>query len=357
MLLLCRSFFIAGVILVKYVKELISVLCCISFFSYGCGNSESQKYSRDIFAMDTYMQLTAYGNNCSDALDKAEAEIYRLEKLLSVTDENSEMYVINNSHGNKISVSRDVSELIKFGIDMNKETNGCLDITIYPVLKEWGFTTGEYSIPDSSRITKLLENCGVEKISLSENNIILKEGIEIDMGSIAKGYTSDRIVDILKENGVESAIVSLGGNVSTLGKKADSSLWSVAVTDPFSPDKSIGILKVDNKAVVTSGDYERYFTGDDGKKYCHIINPKTGCPTDNNLVSVTIVNESGLKCDALSTALFVMGKDDAEEYWKSHNDFEMILVEKNEKIIISEGIADSFKNTSGMTVEVIYRES
>lgn len=303
------------------------------------------------------MNLQAYGDAADAALKKAESEIIRLEKLLSVTDVNSDTYKLNASHGSPTEVDSDVMELIRYGIDMGSKTSGSLDITVYPVLREWGFTTGDYKIPTEDTINEILKNVGYDKIIFDNNEVTLPEGIEVDFGAIAKGYTSDRIMKIFRENGISSAIISLGGNVQTLGRKPDGSLWKVAVIDPFDPDKAVGILETANKAVITSGNYERYFTGDDGKNYCHIIDPSTGRPAENGLVSVTVIGESGIMCDALSTALFVMGRDRAEELWRSDQSFDMILVESDGSIAITDGIADSFKIESRHNSEVISHES
>ncbi len=339
------------------MKRISVVFCLTAFLVTGCGKKENVKGSRDIFAMDTYMNLQIYGEAPDEALEKAETEILRLEKLLSVTDKESETYKLNASDGSPTEVGDDVSALIRYGIDMGRKTEGSLDITVYPVMREWGFTTGEYNIPADSRINELLKDVDYSKIILDENAVTLPVGTEVDFGAVAKGFTSDRIMEIFKENGVSSAIISLGGNVQTMGRKADGSLWRVAVVDPFDTDKTLGILETADKAVITSGNYERYFTGDDGKNYCHIIDPSTGRSAENGLVSVTIIGESGLKCDALSTAFFVMGRDRAEEFWRSDEDFEMILVESDGNIVITDGIQGSFENLSGLDMEVIAHES
>lgn len=339
------------------MKRYSAVFCLISVLLTGCGTKEPVKGSRDIFAMDTYMNLQAYGEAPDAALEKAEAEILRLEKLLSVTDKESDTYKLNTSDGSATKVDADVSELIRYGIYMGRKTSGSLDITVYPVLREWGFTTGEYRIPEDKEINELLKNVGYDKITLEDNFVTLSEGVEVDFGALAKGFTSDRIMEIFKENGVTSAIVSLGGNVQTVGRKNDGSLWKVAVVDPFDRDKTLGVLETADKAVITSGSYERYFTGIDGKNYCHIIDPGTGRPAENGLVSVTVIGESGLMCDALSTALFVMGRSRAEEFWRANDDFDMILVESGGNIVITDGIESSFKNERGLNIEVIAHES
>ena len=176
------------------------------------------------------------------------------------------------------------------------------------------------------------------------------------MGSLAKGYTSDSIIEIFRENGVESAIVNLGGNVQTLGTKPDGSLWKVGIKNPFQPDSEMCIVSVEDKAVITSGNYERYFTGEDGKNYWHIIDSKDGRPADNGLVSVTVIGSNGMMCDSLSTALFVAGTENAVEYWQNNGDFDMILVTDDGKLLITENIEKNLKVICSMPVEVISHE-
>ena len=322
-----------------------------------CSCTDEAPKSRDIFAMDTYMNIVAYGENADITLNSAKSEIYRLEKILSVTDENSEVYKLNNSHGKTVAVCEDFVNLLDFSTGYAEKTEGYFDISIYPLLRLWGFTTGDYKIPTQEEIDNMLKYVDYSKINTNENEVTLPIGFEVDFGAVAKGYTSDKVADILKENGIKSAIINLGGNVHALGKKPDGSMWNVAVTNPLSPDDTLGILMVTDKAVVTSGNYQRYFTGDDGKNYCHIINPFTGYPVENGLASVTVIGESGLMCDALSTALFVMGKEKAVEFMADRPNMSYILAEENGNITISENISRHFELTADLPLEVVDNEN
>ncbi len=338
-------------------KKISALGACLLIFPAGCGEknekqNNSEKVQRDVFAMDTYMSLTAYGDNAEASLDKASERITELESLLAVNSEKSDVWKINNSNGNTVQISNDTAEIISSAIEYGDST-GTLDITIYPVLKEWGFTTKEYKIPDADRLAELLENVDYSNIKLDGNNVSIPENYMIDLGAVAKGYTSDEVIAELRENGVDSAIISLGGNVQALGLKPDGSQWNVSVIDPFMPDSSMCIVSVGEKAVVTSGNYERYFTSKDGKNYWHIIDKTDGYPADNGLVSVTIIGDSGIMCDALSTALFIAGIEKAQEYWRNNGGFDMILVTDDRRIIYTDGIEGSLKNMSDMPAEVI----
>ncbi len=351
--------------MIKMDKKIIMFVTALSFILCGCSDtinptgksrSDSSVLSRDIFAMDTYMNLKVYGSNAEKCLDMSEEKIIELENMLSVTNQDSDVWKINNSDGNTAKVSKDTVNIVNTAIDMGYKTDGALDITLYPVLKEWGFTTQNYKIPEQNKLDLLLENVDFRQVKVNENSVTVPDGYEVDFGSLAKGYTGDCIIDILKENNISSAIINLGGNVQTLGTKHDGSLWNVAVKNPFEVNEEMGIISVNDKAVITSGNYERFFTDDEGNKYWHILDSQDGYPADNGLVSVTIIGDEGIICDALSTALFVMGKEKATDYWRENNNFDMIFVTDKARIYITEGIEENFQNISGMDMGIIRYE-
>lgn len=233
-------------------------------------------------------------------------------------------------------------------------TNGAFDITIYPLMVEWGFTTGKYKVPSENTLKGLLKNVGSDGISFDEKTgkLELNEGVSIDLGAIAKGYTSSRVMEIFKEYDVECAIISLGGNVHTYNKKYDGTMWKVEIENPDKNDEEYaGIIEVADEAVITSGGYERNFE-EDGVVYHHIFDPATGYPAKSGLSSVSIVSKDGTMADALSTALFVMGKDEALEFWKNYGDgkeddmsaFDLILIDDDGRITITPGIKERFSS-------------
>ena len=344
------------------MKKITTLLFLFLITLCGCANSaessseDTKEYSRDIFAMDTYMYLKAYGEHADTALGYSSEQNLSLEELFSVTSEKSDIWAINHSNGESVSVSDDTIAVLNKAIEIGGKTNGALDVTIYPLLTEWGFTTDTQQVPTDDIIVDKLKLIDYTKISVKGNTVQLPDNMQIDFGALAKGYTSDCVTDILKENGVKSALVNLGGNVHAVGTKPDGTLWKVGVQNPFSPSEQVCILEIADKAVITSGNYERFFTDDNGRKYWHILDSADGFPADNGLVSVTIVGENGLLCDALSTALFVLGTDKAIDYWRNSADFEMILITDDEKIIYSEGLSDFINFTASYETEVIYRE-
>ncbi|MDE6149520.1 MAG: FAD:protein FMN transferase [Ruminococcus sp.] len=340
-----------------FSSALAAVILFTSCGKFGNSNSaDDVKNSKSIFAMDTYITVTSYGEDTDKALQAAEDKITSLEKLWSVTDETSEIYAINHSGGQSVKVSPETADLLYFALDMNKRTNGAFDISLYPVLTAWGFTTDEYRVPGDKEIADLLESAGVEKISLNNQTVQIPTDMQIDLGAIGKGYAGDLIAKELRSNGVKSALIDLGGNIQTVGTKPDKEKWKVGIRSPFG-EGNFATLEIGECAIVTSGGYERYFV-EDGVTYWHILDPKTGKPADSGIASVSVIGSEGRTCDALSTSLFVLGLDKATELWRESDDFEMIIVTSDGEIYITEGIEDDFElsnNFADPKVSVIYR--
>ena len=317
--------------------------------------AEQTAYTKDLFAMDTYFSLKAYGPEGEEALTLCERKIQQLEEALSVTREGSDVWKLNAEEGTK--VSEDTFRLIQRALKLCQETEGALDITLYPVLREWGFTTDAYRVPEEQELKALLEKVDYRVVVMDETgcSILKPQGVELDLGAVAKGYTGDCLVEIMVQQGVTSAMVDLGGNVQVLGSKPDGSPWKVAVRNPLDTGSEIGVLEITDKAVITSGSYERYFE-EAGKRYWHILDPADGYPADNGLLSVTVVGDSGVRCDGLSTALFVMGKDEAVNFWRQAGDFEMILVTEAGELFITQGLRESFICSEGWNAEIISRQ-
>lgn len=314
----------------------------------------------EFFAMDTYMTLTAYGDGAEAALEKAQAQVEKLESEWSVTDENSEIYQLNHSGGNPVTLSEDTADIVSFALEMARETDGDLDPTIYPVLEAWGFTTDENRIPSQEELDALLANVGYERVQMDGTTVQLPAGMEFDLGAVGKGYAGDILAQLLKDEGVTSALLDLGGNIQAVGERPGGGDWRLGIRSPFDGGEGVlGMLLASDCAVVTSGNYERYFVGEDGKEYGHIIDPDTGYPVDNGLASVTIITEEGKRGDALSTSMFVKGLDEASRYWRDHQDFEMLLVTQDGQIYLTEGIEDQFTLSTdfgNMETHVIKRD-
>lgn len=315
---------------------------------------EDTSYTEEVFAMDTYMTLTAYGANAEEAVKAGIEEIERLDALLSTGEETSEVAIINTDGGGELS--EDTLYLVERALEIFESTSGAFDITIYPVMDLWGFTTGNFAVPDEAALEAALALVDASQIICTEEEdgtgtITLAEGQEIDLGGIAKGYASGRVMEIFEEYGIESALISLGGNVHVLGNKTDGSQWRVGIQDPEDDSSVLFGLYVTDKAVITSGGYERYFEDEEtGITYHHIIDPETGYSANNGLISVTIVSEDSTLADGLSTSLFVMGTEEAIRYCEEHcaaDGFDVVMETEDGDIYVTDTLADSVFDPSG----------
>ena len=323
----------------------------------GCAAEKAKEppmRTAELFAMDTYMTLKASGEGAEAALDAASARIRELEELFSVTKEDSELNRINHSGGMPMPVSNDTPVAVGTALAVGRDTDYALNIALYPVVQAWGFTTGSYQIPSEETLRALLVNTDPKRIVLDGNVIFIPPEYQLDLGAVAKGYAGDQVTDIFTQYGITSGIVSLGGNVQALGTKPDGSRWTVGITDPAAPDSLLGTVAAADCAVITSGSYERFFEGEDGRRYWHILDPADGCPADSGLSSVTVIGKNGARCDALSTALFVMGTEKAAAYWKAERNFGMILVTDDGRILVTEDIASDLTTENGRETEVLH---
>ena len=327
----------------KFCKKISAVLLACVFVLAGCAGKETGKgisASADLFAMDTYMTLTAYGEKAEEAIEAAKEEILRIDALLSAGSRDSAVSLVNAA-GSGI-LDDETLYIVKEALEIYEMTGGAFDITIYPLAHLWGFTDGDMHLPSDEEIKEALENVGAGKLELDGSVITLAQGQGIDLGGIAKGYTSDRVMEIFKEYELDGGVVSLGGNVQCFGQKPDGTLWKVGVQKP-GEEGLVGVLQTEGKAVITSGGYERYFEGEDGTVYHHILDPATGYPANSGIVSCTIVSDEGILADGLSTACFIMGTEKACGFWREHADeFDMIILDEEGELYITENIAGTF---------------
>lgn len=328
-------------------KRIIGTIClgAALLTLSGCGGAlaETKPVQKQIFAMDTVMDLTAYGSNGEKALEAAVQEINQIGGELDPEQTGS---AVNRMNAHEtVELTPLMQDMVETAGTVYTQSGGALDLTVYPVVKAWGFIDQEYRIPEQTEIDGALATKNFPGIQMEETDgktyMTLPENTEISFGAVAKGATANAVIDTLRENGVTSALISLGGNIQTLGQKPDGSNWNVAVQDPENLTDYLGVLSVGETAVVTSGSYQRYFE-QDGKIYHHIINPATGYPAESGLTAVTIVCTDGAMADSLSTAMFVLGQDKALDYWKTYGGFEMILVREDGTVVLTPGLKDCF---------------
>lgn len=333
-------------------RQLAALLLTIFALSLtACGETAAESETRTVYAMDTVMNLTVYGENAAAALESAEKELHTLdEAVLSRTAEGSELYALNASNGETVECSADdiLPALIETALTISDATDGAFDPTLAPVLDAWGFTKDERRVPSADELKELLSHTGCGKVALEKTadgwTVTLLDGAQLDLGGIAKGYAAGRVRTILREAGVTSAIISLGGNVAAVGKKPDGSAWTVGLQDPDRPEAYFGTVSIEDACVVTSGAYQRYFE-ENGVCYHHILDPHTGCPAESGVKSVSVVAQDDTLADALSTALFVMGLDAGAELWNSSGlSFEAVFVTDDNTVWITPGLAGRYRS-------------
>lgn len=331
------------------------LLPCLLALVLLCGCAAApQAQTASFFAMDTAMELTVYGG--ADLPGQVQALISDLEEQLSVTDPDSALYAVNAS-GSGTLTGR-ANTLMGQALDLCRRTDGALDLSIYPVVRAWGFTTGDYQVPDDAALADLTALVDYTRIDYdpASGAVALPTGMEIDLGSVAKGCAGREAAQLLRQAGVASALLNLGGNIQTVGSRPDGDPWQIGVKDPATGQPMM-VLSIRDQAVVTSGGYERYFQ-QDGRTYWHIMDPDTGRPAENGLRSVTIVGDDGLVCDGLSTALFVMGLERAARFWAASDDFEAIFVTDDGTVYLTQGLTNRFALTQDYgdtTVRVVQR--
>ena len=314
------------------MKRLLSLLLIAVLFLSGCSvNPETLSFE----SMDTFMQVSLYGDK--KTAEAVQNEILRLEALFNANDPNSKVSELNQSG---FVEDEDVFKVLEGALKVSQSTDGALDPSVYPLVEEWGFISRDFRIPDKSTIDELLQHVDYTQIALNFNRTYIPKKMKLDLGAVAKGYAADRAKGILAQNEVKSAILNLGGTVAAVGTKPDGSDWKVGISDPESTGGYFATVTLRDRIVATSGSYERYFE-QDGKRYCHILDPKTGMSADSGVVSVSIISDNGLYCDALSTALFVMGAEKAQAYWKNQQDlppFDYILLDDTGKVYVTAGV-------------------
>ena len=308
------------------------VIALIVSLSTGLKGCFRQTSSRTFFAADTVCTITVYGKNNEKALDGAVDLVCRLSDMLNCKNEGSELWKLNKT-GEIKNPSAQLLEVINRGIYFSKQSKGIFDITVKPLSFLWDFKNE--TVPNKTEISKALTKINYKNIEVSENSITLKNGSEIDLGAIAKGYIAENTIYFLEENGVKSGIINLGGNVSVIGENGGKD-FSVGIQNPFK-EELIATVKCRDMSVVTSGIYQRYFKKDQSI-YHHLLNTKTGYPEQNGLYAVTIISPSATSADALSTLCFLFGKERGKEYIENIKDTEAVFITENYEIYLTSGL-------------------
>ena len=309
------------------------MMLCLS----SCADAKTEK---DLFAMDTFMHLTVYENNADELLDEAAARITEIDTNFSISSVAGELQTLIST-GRLDNPSAEFLEMLTCAKLLYERTGGAYDVTAYALSDLWRTCEKEGRVPTEAEITAAKSLVGMDRIAFDENAVVLNGVAGIDLGSIAKGYAGGEAAEVLKAADARGGILTLGGNVVTFGEKPDGSAFKVGITDPKAPENVCGYLSVGETNIVTSGKYNRSFTVGE-KSYHHILDVKTGYPCENGIASVTVVCESGMWADALSTALFLIGKDAALEYYKTYGGFEAVIVTDDGEITVTDGLKNAF---------------
>ena len=307
--------------------------------------ADVEKYTNADFAMDTVVSETLYTSG-ADINTQIGEKLREMETtLLSWTEENSQISQLNNADGKTMEVSDDLAADLEKIRQLSQDSNGAFDPTLGKIIRLWDIAGENPHVPDQSEIDTLLPEVGYEKIQVDGNNVTLLDGCTLDLGAVGKGMGCDQIMDYLQtQPDVFGMILNLGGSsVMTYGEKPDGSSWKVALTDPRDTEGDyLGAITLDaNQFLSTSGDYEKYFI-EDGIRYHHILDPKTGYPVKNGLTSVTIVCDQGYLADGLSTACFVLGMDAAKPLLEKYG-AEAVFVDEDKNVYVTSGLMDKFE--------------
>lgn len=327
----------------------LAIILSLAVLVVSCkmASREPQSFKKTIEAMSTYVTITVVAKKekaASSAISAAFTEISRLEGLLSFWDEDSEISRINQNAGiAPVKVSKETIELAERAIAIATRTDGAFDPTIGPVVSLWDFQAAK--VPTKDEVASSLKLVDYKKVVIDKTAgtiYLLDKGMTFDTGGIAKGYATDRAVEVLKANGITSGLVAIAGDIRAFGTKPDGLPWQVGIRDPRSndPESLMGTVELSDEAISTSGDYERYFILD-GKRYHHIINPKTGFPS-GGVMSASVVAKTSVDADGYSTAVFVMGHRMGMRTARL-NGFEAMVVDLRGNSVRSSGLVNRVK--------------
>lgn len=353
---------------------LCTVLVCPMLLFTGCGNitdadtstTGNQPISISSIKLNTAVQITIYDSQDKALLDDCLALCDKYELIFSRTNEKSELYKLN--HRKDVSdgdfstdgpttpypvsgtadtwhISEDLAALLSEGLDITRESNGAFDIAIAPLTSLWDFTAEDPKVPDDAAIQKALPLCSSDGVTIDGQDITLpSDDIRFDVGAIAKGYIADRLKDFLIKKSVKSAIINLGGNVLCIGSKPDGTPFKIGIQKPFADrNETEAVMDITGKSVVSSGIYERCFK-QDGKLYHHILNPQTGYPYDNGLISVTIISDQSVDGDALSTTCFALGLEDGLKFAEKKG-VQAVFITEDYELHYTDGFRDEIRVT------------
>lgn len=306
-----------------------------------------QPFTKSDYLLGTIVDITLYDKQEEAIIAKAFDRIREIESKMTINNaDTSEIIVLNQAAGKEaVKLSPDTFDVLERAQYYSKLTNGLFDPTVGPIVKLWNIGTEYAAVPDPAVLEtkrKLINN---DKLILDRSTLTAKledPDMQVDLGAIAKGYAADEVAKILKENGVKHAIINLGGNVLTIGGNPKGTPWRIGIQDPFNPrGEFLGIIDITGQTVVTSGTYERYFE-ENGKRYHHILDPRTGYPADNEVASVSIITDRSMDGDGNSTSILLLGLEEGMKFVESQKNIEAIFITYDKKVYVTSGLKDTF---------------
>ncbi|NLK75134.1 MAG: FAD:protein FMN transferase [Clostridiales bacterium] len=335
-------------LLITAIITFIILLSGCSNFNQDNNSNKAPYITKSSFLLNTVVTITIYDMQKEALIDECFELISKYELVYSRTNPKSELYKLNNrsipQDGSGYEISSEMLALLEYGLYYSSLSKGAFDITIAPVSSLWDFTGTTPVKPTDEAINQALAYVNYEAVKIDGNKVFFaNENVNMDFGAIAKGYIADRVKEYLLSQGVQSALINLGGNVHTIGNKPDGSPFLVGIQKPYADrNETIAVIEIEDLSVVSSGIYERFFTLD-GIGYHHILNPKTGYPYDNGLISITIISKDSVDGDGLSTTCFALGLEEGLKLINSIPDTYGIFITDDYKIYYSDGLLENFK--------------
>ncbi|MCF0133460.1 MAG: FAD:protein FMN transferase [Blautia sp.] len=324
---------------IKRIEKVIQAFALIVVVSLiatsGCGSKKAEKYDRMFFAFDTVISLSIYSAEDGEALlDKCVEMCTEIEEIFSRTKQESELYRINHRDTDTVAISDEIRKVLEVGFQYHKLSEGLFDFTVAPLSDLWDFKSEDAVVPPEEMIAAAVKKVDADLVQLKGNQLVFQSrDTMIDLGALVKGYAADQMKTFLKQEGVEHGLLNLGGNVLTIGAKPDGQPWNIGIQKPFGEQNSTAdIVQVSDKSVVSSGIYERYLE-QDGVIYHHILNPRTGYSVDNEIAGVSVICDSSLEGDALSTTCLMLGVEKATSLIQSRKDAEAVFVLKDGTVV------------------------
>ncbi len=298
--------------------------------------------------LGTTSEITLYAGGTESAFDAAFARIAEIDSAMTINKPDSEVIRVNKAAGlHPVKVAPDVFFVIKRGLEFSLLGNGAFDITVAPLVALWGIGTAHARVPRPDEIKETLALVGSRNLELQEagSTVFLKRpGMGIDLGSMAKGYAADEVARVLREHGVTSALINLGGNILTMGQKPDGTPWRIGIQNPEEPRGTpVGVVEIPRGSVTTAGTYERYFTSG-GKRYFHILDARTGYPAWNGLAAVSIVAGDSMSADGYDTVVFTQGLNAGRALVEAaHGAIEAVFITEKRGIYVTPALRPRFK--------------